>query len=250
MLDDITNTYLKYEKNLTDKQKKKLKIEEERLRQTKKSIKEQKNKDIALEQRELDETIKESELNGLQQELQKIHLENQKEVSDNLLHKMKNLEDMTAEQVANADKRIMLSRFNKASILLEMTSLLALPFVRNKYFFYFTVGLVIDNHFNFINAFFNRKINRYEPADLSEIKKGQDALNGALDITYKNLVELDYLEQRALSKYPELAYDPRFINQVTRLRTNLNKKYNNLMRKNNIMEKYYMKTKRHRKILK
>ena len=137
MLDDITNTYLKYEKNLTDKQKKKLKIEEERLRQTKKSIKEQKNKDIALEQRELDETIKEAELNGLQQELQKIHLENQKEVSDNLLHKMKNLEDMTAEQVANADKRIMLSRFNKASILLEMTSLLALPFVRNKYFFYF-----------------------------------------------------------------------------------------------------------------
>ena len=121
---------------------------------------------------------------------------------------MDKLEGMTREQVANVDKRIMLKRFNKASILLEMTSLLALPFVRNKYFFYFTVGLVIDNHFNFVNAFFNRKLNRYEPADLEQIKQGQDALNGALDITYKNLVELEYLEQRALAKYPELAYDP------------------------------------------
>ena len=123
-------------------------------------------------------------------------------------------------------------------------------FIIYKYFFYFTIGLVIDNHFNFINAFFNRKYNRYVPADLEQIKQGQDALNSALDITYKNIVELEYLEQRALGKYPELAYDPQFINQVTRLKTNLNKKYNNLMKRNKILEKYRLKTKKHQKILK
>ncbi len=250
MLEDLSNTYLKYEDRLTEKQKKKLKAEEQRLRQTKEDIKSQKRIDIEKEQFHLDETIKSTEIKGLENELENIHKENEKEVSNDLLGKMQRLEGMTAEQVANVDKRILLKRFNKANILLEMTSLLALPFVRNKYFFYFTVGLVIDNHFNFVNAFFNRKYNKYDPVDLSQIQKGQDALNGALDITYKNLVELEYLEQRALTRYPELKYDPRFIHQVTSLRTNLNKKYNNLMRKNNIMEKYRMKTKKHIRILK
>lgn len=250
MLEDITNTYLKYDGKLSEKQKKKLKTEEQRLRNTKEKIKFQKNYDIQIEQKHLDETIKQSEIEGLKQELDKIHKENQQEINNDLLGKMKKFEGITAEQVANVDKRIMLKRFNKSNILLEMTSLLALPFVRNKYFFYFTIGLVIDNHFNFINAFFNRKYNRYNPVDLNQIKQGQDALNSALDITYKNLVELDYLEQRALMRYPELAYDPSFINQVTRLRTNLNKKYNNLMNKNKTLEKYRMKTKKQIKTLK
>ena len=250
MLEDITNTFLRYDGKLSEKQKKKLRAEETRLRETKKDIEYQKHLEIQCEQKHLDEPIRQSELDGLQNELQRIHNENKKEVSDEFLKRMDKLEGMTREQVANVDKRIMLKRFNKASLLLEMTSLLALPFVRNKHFFYFTVGLIIDNHFNFVNAFFNRKLNRYEPADLEQIRQGQDALNGALDITYKNLVELEYLEQRALTRYPELAYDPKFINETTRLRTNLNRRYNNLMRKNKVMEKYRMKSKKHRKILK
>ena len=250
MLEDITNTYLKYESKLSEKQKKKLKNEESRLRETKERIKDQKRFDIQVEQKHLEETIKQTEIDGLQSEINFINEENQKEVSNGLLDKMKNFEGVTKEQVANVDKRIMLKRFNKASLLLEMTSLLALPFVRNKYFFHFTIGLIIDNHFNFVNAFFNRKYNRYNPPDISQIKQGQDALNGALDITYKNLVELDYLEQKALSRYPELSYDPKFVNQVTRLRTNLNRKYNNLMNKNKTLEKYRLKAKKQMKILK
>lgn len=179
-----------------------------------------------------------------------MNIEFKETVSEDLLRKMDKLENMTREQVANADKRILMKRLNKASLLLEMTSIIAFPFVRNKYFFYFTIGLIIDNHFNFINAFWRRKVNRYEPADLSQIKKGQDALNGALDITYKNIVELDYLEQEALSRYPELAYDQSFINKVTNLRIKLNNQYNKLMKKNKVMEKYYLKTKHQKKILK
>jgi len=250
MLEDISNTYLRYEGKMTTKQKAKLKAEEEKLRATREQIRSQKSQDLIEEQNKLNEEIHFSELNGLQEELKKIDLENKTKVSEELLRKMENLDGMTKETVAQADKKIMLKRFNKASLLLEMTSLLAFPFIRNKYFFAFTIGLIIDNHFNFINSFFRRKINKYEPADLSNIKRGKDALNSALDITYKNLVELDYLEQQALVKYPELAYDQSFINEVTRLRTNLNKKYNKLMKKNKNMEKYYMKTKYQTKILK
>jgi len=249
MLNDITNTYLKYESTLTPKQKEKLKKEEEKLRRAKDNLYLQKDKDIEIERRHLNNDILEIEKQGLQKELKKIHDENQQEVSNDLFRRMDNLEGMTREQVANMDKRILLSRFRKANILLEMSSILALPFVRNKYFFAFTVGMIVDNHFNFINAFFRRKINRYEPADLDAIKKGQDALNGALDITYKNLVELDCLEEQALSRYPELAYDPRYVSQITSLRTNLTKKYNKLMKKNQTMEKYKLKTQKHIKKL-
>lgn len=242
MLEDISNTYLKYENTLTPKQKEKLKKEEEKLRRAKDNLYTQKERDIEVERKHLNDEILEVEKQGLQNELKKIHEENEREVSPSFLRKMETLDGMTKEQVANVDKRILLSRFRKANLVLEMSSILALPFIRNKYFFAFTAGMIVDNHFNFINAFFRRRINEYEPADLEAIKRGQDALNGALDITYKNIVELDYLEQQALSRYPELVYDPRYVSQITSLRTNLTKKYNKLMKKNETMEKYRLKT--------
>ena len=242
MLEDISNTLLKYGDTLTPKQKEKLKKEEAKLREAKEDLYKQKDRDINIERRHLNDEILNIEKEGLQKELKRIHDENEREVSPELLRRMANLEGMTAEQVANMDKRILLNRFRKANLALELSSLMALPFVRNKYFLAFTVGMIVDNHFNFINAFFRRRINSYQPADLESIKKGQDALNGALDVTYKNLVELDYLEQQALSRYPELAYDPRYVSQVTSLRSNLTKKYNKLMKKNETMEKYKLKT--------
>ena len=242
MLEDITNTLLKYGDTLTPKQKEKLQKEEEKLREAKENLYKQKDNDIAIERRDLNNEILNAEKEGLQNELKKIHEENEREVSPEFLRRMATLEGMTQEQVANMDKKILLSRFRKANLALEMSSILALPFVRNKYFFAFTVGMIVDNHFNFINAFFRRRINSYEPADLESIKRGQDALNGALDITYKNIIELDYLEQQALSRYPELAHDPRYVSQVTSLRANLTRKYNKLMKKNETMEKYRLKT--------
>lgn len=242
MLEDITNTYLKYGDKLTPKQKAKLQKEETKLREAKDNLQLRKVQDIETERKHLNAEILDIEKQGLQNELKKIHDENQREVSPEFLRRMETLEGMTKEQVANMDKRILLSRFRKANLILEMSSILALPFVRNKYFFAFTAGIIIDNHFNFVNAFFRRRINSYQPADLDAIKRGQDALNGALDITYKNIVELDYLEQQALSKYPELAHDPRYVSQVTSLRTSLTRKYNKLMKKNETMEKYRLKT--------
>lgn len=250
MLNDITNTRLRYGSKLSAKQKSKLERDENKLRDAKEHIESQKQQDIANEQKELSDYISYDEINGLDEELKRIDEENKKEVNQEFLTRMDNLEKMTREQVANVDKRLLFKKLNKASMLLEMGSILAFPFIRNRYFFYFTIGLIIDNHFNFLNAFWNRRMNKYEPADLSRIKQGQDALNGALDITYQNILELDVIEQNALARYPELANDPRFINQITNLRIKLNNNYNKLMHKNKIMETYYGKTKRHKKALK
>ena len=250
MLNEIEMTYIKYEGRLTEEQLASLKKEEEKLRNSKEAIQNQKNTDYENEHKSLEEPIIQSELDGLQNHLNSLEKENEAEVSESFLKKMDRLEGLTREQVATVDKRILMNRFRKASIALEVSSLLALPFIRNKFFLQFTAGLIVDNHFNFINGVFNRKLKKQDPVDLDNIKKGQDALNGALDITYKNMIELDYLEQKAITRYPELSNDARFINQTENLRNKLNKKYNKLMKKNELMEKHYGKTKKQTRILK
>ena len=250
MLDDIEVTLLKYDGKMSEKQKTKLKQEQERLRDTKEHLATKKQEDITREAQLLDETIKEVELSGLQNELKRLHAENQLEMNETLLNRINGLENLTQEQIANIDKKMLMKRLNKVSALMEMSSILALPFVRNKYFFYFTIGLIIDNHFNFINAFFKRKINRYEPADLEQIKQGEDALNSALNMTYKNQVQLEYVVNQALARYPELANEPLFTNKVNNLRMQLEHSYQKMMNKKNIMEKYHRKTKSQIKVLK
>lgn len=250
MLDDIELTLLKYDSKMSEKQKVKLKQEQERLRDTKEHLVTKKQEDINREAYLLDETIKEVELNGLQNELKRLHTENQLEMNETLLNRINGLENLTQEQIANIDKKMLMKRLNKVSALMEMSSILALPFVRNKYFFYFTIGLIIDNHFNFINAFFKRKINRYEPANLDQIKQGEDALNSALNVTYKNQVQLEYVVNEALARYPELANEPLFTNKVNNLRMQLEHSYQKMMNKKNIMEKYHRKTKSQIKVLK
>ena len=250
MLNEIEMTYIKYEGRLTEEQLASLKKEEEKLRNSKEAIQNQKNTDYENEHKSLEEPILQSELDGLQNHLNNLEKENEAEVSESFLKKMDRLEGLTREQVAKVDKRILMNRFRKASIALEVSSLLALPFIRNKFFLQFTAGLIVDNHFNFINGVFNRKLKKQDPVDLDNIKKGQDALNGALDITYKNMIELDYIEQKAITRYPELTNDASFVNQTEKLRNKLNKKYNKLMKKNELMEKHYGKTQRHIKILK
>ncbi len=250
MLDNIEDTLIKYDGRISEKQKKKLRNEQDKLRDARDNLHNKKQEDILEEERVLDETIKQVELDGLQAELKKLHIDNQLEMNNELLNRMNGLDNLTREQIANIDKKMLFKRLDKASLLLEMSSILALPFVRNKYFFYFTVGLIIDNHFNFINAFFRRKMNRYEPVNLDQVKQGEDALNSALNVTYKNIVELEYIEQEALSRYPELINDPRFTNKITSLKLKLDNNYNKLMRKKQVMEKYHRKAKSQIKVLK
>ena len=249
LLDKISDTRIKYGNKLTKEQKERLKKKEEELRSAKEKLKTSKEKDIAFEKKELDDTIKEQEINGLQHEIEAMHLEYKEETNNDLLKKLDKLEGMTKEQVAETDKRIMMKRFNKASFLLEMTSLLAFPFVRNKYFRLFTIGLVVDNHLGFAHAFLNRKTSRYTPVDLDKIKKGQDALDGAIDLAYKDLVQLDYIEQQAYARYPELQEDEAYQASITRVRNNLTNQFNKLQQKQETMERYLTKGKRQRKVL-
>ena len=134
--------------------------------------------------------------------------------------------------------------------MLELPTLLALPFVRNKYFLYFTAGMLINNHFDFISAIFRRKEKRYEAIDLTPIKNGKNALEESLDITYRNIMYLDMLEEEVLAKYPNLVNDKEFTAYIEKIRTKLNKNYERLEKKQKMVEKYIYKVNKKNKVLK
>jgi hypothetical protein len=249
MINKLSDTYIKYEDKLSDKQKEKLKKQEARLNDTKDKTAEAKKKDLEQEEKLLEENIKQSEIEGLKNELSNMEVQNNIDHNNHLLKDMDKLDATTKKQLREVDKRIIMKRFRKASMILEMKALLALPFVRNKYFAMFTAGLIVDNHFNFISAYLRRKQNKYEPPELENINKGKDALIGALDITYKNMVQLEALEEQILEKYPELEKDPRYINQITSLKLKLTSTYDKLLAKSETMDKYFNKSKKQTKIL-
>ena len=242
LLNEIENYEIKYSSTLTEEQKKVLNKQKEKLRNTKEKIYLQQEIDFEKEKKEFNKTISEEEIKSLQDYLYSLHLEQELEFNNKLIKQVESLEKVSEEQIANIDKKILMKNLEKASLLTEMTSILAFPFIRSRYFFYFTIGLIIDNHFNFINAFFKRKINKFKPADLSALKQGKDALDKAIDQTYNNIEKLQYITYNALNKYPELAYDKKFIKYTTKLNNNLQKNYLKLTKKRNIINKYYSKT--------
>lgn len=242
LLTEIENYEIKYSTTLTEEQKKVLNKQKEKLRHAKEKIYLQQEIDFEKEKKEFNKAISEEEIKSLQDYLYSLHLEQELEFNNKLIKQVESLEKVSEEQIANIDKKILMKNLEKASLLTEMTSILAFPFIRSRYFFYFTIGLIIDNHFNFINAFFKRKINKFKPADLSALKEGKDALDKAIDQTYNNIEKLQYITYNALNKYPELAYDKKFIKYTTKLNNNLEKNYLKLTKKRNIINKYYSKT--------
>jgi len=249
MLDKINNTLIRYEDKLSDKQKEKLEKEKERLRNTKENISKRKDKDIKHEKELLEEEILDTELQGLEEEIKNMHLEYNIKENEDLLNKMNNLQGMTKEQIKETDKLIILQRFHKIENLLAIRNLILLPFVKNIYFLYYTVGIMIDNHFGITHSFLNRRLTKYTPPDLTNIQNGKDSLNNTIDITYKNIIQLEYLEEEILSMYPDLKYDLNFMIQVNRIKNKLNRQYNKLINRRDIMDKYLNKGKKQKKIL-
>ncbi len=242
LLYDIELYKIKYDKTLSKEQKKKLKEEERKLRTAKSNIQFQKSIDIEKERKALEEEISSEEIQGLQLELQKKHLENKKDLNDELIDKVEDLEFLADDKVHYLEKKLIKKKLRKALIVTQMSSILALPFIRNKYFFYFTAGLIARTELMFLGDLFKRKTSEYEPVELTALKNGRDALNGALDITRDNIIYLDSLEKTTLAKYPELSSDSEYIQYIISLRNTLAKNQNKLARKRDAIDKFISKT--------
>ena len=250
LLYNIEMYKIKNEDSMTPSEREKLNQEKNKLKSLKTKLEKQKDLDIEREKRELEAEITKDEIQGIQDELKQLHLEHQEEVNDDILEKLNKMEEKNDKQLAELEQQLIKSKLQKAAKAAEIPSFLALPFVRHKYFFYFTIGLFVNNHFNFLKAIFKRKNVKYEPIDLTEIKNGYDALDRALDKTYENIVYLDYLENESINKYPNLKEDEEFNKYVEKIRTKLNSNYERLQKKQKMINKYIKKVNKRNKVFK
>ena len=238
------------EDKLTEEDKESIVTLRKRLNGLKTNVNNQKESDLEVERKFLEASITKKELDSLQSKIKKMHLEHQEELDNLLIKKIKDIENFSDQEIEDKEVMLIKSKLRKAAEVAEIPSIIALPFVRNRYFFYFTIGLFINNHFNFLNSVFNRKDVSYEPVDLSQMRKGKDSLEQSISITYKNLVYLDYLEEESLKKYPFLKRDPEFISYISRIREKLEKNYDKLNKKQKMIDKYISKINRRNKVYK
>lgn len=238
------------ESKLTKEQIEKLNLEKEKLQRTKEKINKQREFDIEVEKQHLEDKIANRELTGLQEELQRRELENQILMNNLMINNLEDLEHMTSARAREIEKKLLKLKLKEACRALSIPSLFALPFVRNKYFFFFTIGLFVNRNLGFIGNVFRRQNINSQEADLDNLVQGKDALNGALDMMRENLDYLDVLEQQALSRYPELAKDSEYLLYLRSLRHKLTANYNRLNRRQFTIDRLIYKTRKNVKVLK
>ena len=222
-------------------------IEKEEL---KKEVKQEKNKEVPKEKKPPQEEEKKQEIDEdkealespiLQEEKEKFqelleqkHLEEQLELNEQILNK-------TPSEVKVMEKKLMKDRLKKASRVLEFPFLAGLPFIRNKFFLSFGLGVIVSKHLDFIQTLLTHQSKEYQPMNLEEIKTGKEALEYAIFKTEENINQLFYLEQEMFQKCPELVEDEEFIKQINRLKLNLYKSEKKLRKKEEKLGILYLK---------
>ncbi|MBR6133250.1 MAG: hypothetical protein IKQ29_00875 [Bacilli bacterium] len=250
LLEQLELFLVKNEKVLTTRQKNKIYNEQERLRNIKNSLHNHKEQDISNEAISLEEEITKEEFTGLKKELQKMKLDHQIDLQDNLLSKVEDLDNLTKSQADEIEKRLIKQKLKRALRAVEIPAILSLPFIRNKYFRYFTAGLFVTNHFNFLNGILRHQTANITLPDINSIRQGRDALSNAINLNYENIEYLNYLEQEALKKHPALAHDSEYLLYINNIRYNLSINYNKLLRKQQSIDRHLARINQNAKKLK
>lgn len=250
MLDKITKFYIENENSMSEKQKLLLKNEISKLYNLKDNLHNQLENDIKQEEYQLERFIEDTETKGLKDKLKDMNIEHQIDLNNSLLNQVEDLNNMSQKSAAEIEKKLIKLKLRKASKTLEITSILALPFIRNKYFFYFTIGVLVNNHFNFLNNILKRKTIKNTNIEIDKIKRGRDALEKAINLNYDNINYLNQLEQDILLKYPELRFDNEYLSYINQLKNKLAKNYSQLIKKQKAIDKYCYKNLKLKKILK
>lgn len=231
-------------KNLNKSQKEKLSIQENKILTLRNDFLAQKQKDISLEQNLLDASILIDDLNSLEDHLQKLHIEDKMDLQEYMLKSLEELDNLTIDKAKKIEKELLKIKLRKALHSLEIPSLLSLPFIHNKYFMFFTGGLLVNRHLKFFDAILKRKTIDFELEDISHIKFGSVALESSLFMFQQNIHYLNYLESEAFKKYPELKYDVDYLINLNNLKSKLLRQQERLLKKEKMIEKHNLKLKK------
>ncbi len=214
---------------------------EQKLKNIQNQLEQQQTDDLEKEKNWLEENIMETEISGLLNELKKLELEHQIDLNKEQIKKTEDLENLSASKQKEIEKELIKIKIKKASKTLELPSLLLFPFIRNRYFFMFTISILAYNHLNILDHLLHHKSVNITNPNLEQIKKGNDALNETLEITTTNIAYLNNLEQAILNKYPELSLDDEYLLYINKLRYSLLKNEEKMLKKKKMIKKYNLK---------
>ena len=215
----------------------KLKNNIKELENNKVKIENDKTTEIDKHNKELEEKITDEEKNKINELLFEMTKDYKNDLLELNLNSIEDLNNKTADEIKIIEKRLLMIKLNKALKCAEVPSILALPFIRNRYFAFFTAGLFIHNHLTDISLFNRRKNKDYSPINMEHIINGSNALENSLSLIENNLNELENIKNEYLIKYPELIDNEEFINTFNRLENKLISNYNTLIIKKNRFNK-------------
>ncbi|MBQ8659451.1 MAG: hypothetical protein IJ475_01245 [Bacilli bacterium] len=246
---EIEMFLIKHEGKITPEQRKKLEQEKERLYNLKNKLHIEEQKDLKNEEIALKEQITSKEINSLKNELENIKIKNQFDLTEHLLNNVEDLNNIEAKKAKNIEKLLLKKKLRRTSKAATIASILALPFIHNKFFFFLSTGLFVNHNLRYATSVLNRQTANIAEPNLDEISRGSDALEASIDTTYENLMLIDNLKQQAISKHPELQYDPEYLTYVNKISNKLNQSYTRLNKKQKTMEKLLGRSKKAQKRL-
>lgn len=241
LLEDKINEIEKmFQKPMNEIQKNKLKKEYKKLQETKENLHLYKEKDIEELRQSLEENIPLEELMLVTNKLKELS-EAEELKRKEILYK--DIEKKTQKEIQEINKVLLKESYKRMLRRLEAPLFLSYPFIKNKFFRKFISGLFIFRTFNFMKNLLLGFPDEYEPIDLSYIQKGSDALVESINLTEKNMNSFQELKKMTLIKYPELIEDDDFIKDIDKLENNLKKNYEKLIKHEQLVNKYFDKSK-------
>lgn len=226
-----------------------IKLKEKQLLSMKERLNIARNHDIKKEESELNEIISTPLVDAIEDELKNSLLEHQIDLQNAGLNKIEELENLEDKNVKKVEKDLIKLKLKRAKRASKITNIIHMPFIRNKYFLYFTSGLLVAKNLNFIDSILKHYfIDREE--DIFDTKRGYDALDNALSLANSNLSHLNNIEMQIYFKYPELKEDQEFFKNVQVLKNSLFNRKRKLIKKKKMIEKYNMKDNSKVKVLK
>lgn len=203
----------------------------------KESLENTRKEDYKKEESIQNETMKQEEINRVNSLLQEVYSENDKDLSAFSLSSIDDLNNKTEEEIKKLEKELLKVKLRKAAKVLEPSFLVSLPFIRNKYFLYFTTGIFLHNHLGIINSLYERKEASFRPVNISPLMKASEALSNSISITEDNLIKVREIKEKYVDRYPELKYDEDFNKSINKMETKLKSNYTKYVNKENRLKR-------------
>ena len=229
-------------KNLSPKDREKIDKYEKKLINMKNQIDDQKQAEFLNEENDLNESFSNDQIEIIEEEVYNLEKKHHKDLNSVGLRKVEDLDNLDFRDAKRIEQHLINKNLKRANRNVKIANMLTKPFLRNRFFCRLASGLLVYKSLNYIENILKHKTKEID-FDISSIKNGHDALNGAINMNSKNILYLNELEREAYLKHPELEKSFEFTVRINSLKKSLIKREERLIKKENFIKKNHLLTK-------